>query len=291
MTKPVDEINFLELSERVRNVEAKVRTDQVETAAEYGLPRDLVAVEENIWKRLSPFKNRWPEVVEFDMQVAELEQRQAGIGGELADLHGRAKAAPDLDAAALAEWELRDRKGPRPEPTLPGIQDEIKQRQASWEALSVAVAKTLDEKVRYFEAYRGRLVKQADKQVKEARARYLRLVDELAEAREDLRGYRRAAVLAQLYPTEQAAAEPPDSFAGARKRALAPLGIGAPVAPDRVLEALRADAEWLASAATPEQRAAIEGYDPRQPPGTVWSDAPEERARRAKAMAEWANSR
>jgi hypothetical protein len=131
---PVDDIPHLELAERVRNVEARLCTDQVETAREHGLPRDLVAVEESIWKRLSPFKNRWPEITEFDMRVAELEQRQAEIQSELADLHARANAAPDLDAAALADWELSNRKGPRPAPTLPDIQDEIKQRQSSWEA-------------------------------------------------------------------------------------------------------------------------------------------------------------
>jgi hypothetical protein len=99
----------------------------------------------------------------------------------------------------------------------------------------VAIGKVLSQKIAYVEARRAKLTKQADRQAEEARARYLRLVDELAEAREDLRGYRRAAVWARLYPTEQAGAEPPDSFPGARKRALAPLGIGAPVAPERVL--------------------------------------------------------
>jgi hypothetical protein len=48
-----------------------------------------------------------------------------------------------------------------------------------------------------------------------------------------------------------------------------------------VFEALRADAEWLASAATPEQRAAMAGIDPRTPPMTEWSDDPEVKARRA----------
>jgi hypothetical protein len=58
-----------------------------------------------------------------------------------------------------------------------------------------------------------------------------------------------------------------------------------------VFEALRADAEWLASAATPEQRAAMAGIDPRTPPMTEWSDDPEVKARRARRIAEWAASR
>jgi hypothetical protein len=285
------ELATRDVAERIHNLESAVRKDQAQTAAEHGLPRDLVATQESVWRRISPLRNRWPEVLEFDMRVVELEQRQAEIQRELADLHARANAAPDVDAMVLADWELGDRKGPRPEPTLPGIQDDIRERQGSWEALTAAINKVLAEKVAFFERNRGRLVKQADRQAEDARARYLRLIDELAEAREDLRGYRRAAVLARLYPTEQAAAEPPDSFAGARKRALAPLGIGAPVAPDRVLDALRADAQWLAEAATPEQRAAMAGIDPRTPPNTEWSDDPEVKARRAQRMAAWANSR
>jgi 4'-phosphopantetheinyl transferase EntD len=114
---PVDDIPHLELAERVRNVEARLRTDQVETAREHGLPRDLFAVEESIWKRLSPFKNRWP--AEFDMRVAELEQQQAEIQSELADLHARANAAPDLDAAALADWELSTARGRAPRRPYP----------------------------------------------------------------------------------------------------------------------------------------------------------------------------
>jgi hypothetical protein len=58
-----------------------------------------------------------------------------------------------------------------------------------------------------------------------------------------------------------------------------------------VLDALRADADWLAEAATPEQRMAVAGIDPRTPPNTEWTDSPEAKARRAQRMAEWANSR
>jgi hypothetical protein len=47
----------------------------------------------------------------------------------------------------------------------------------------------------------------------------------------------------------------------------------------------------LAEAATPEQRAAMAGIDPRTPPNTEWSDDPEVKARRAQRMAAWANSR
>jgi len=86
--------------------------------------------------------------------------------------------------------------------------------------------------------------------------------------------------------------EAPDTFAGARKKALAPLGISVAVQPERVFDALRADAEWIASEMlTTEQAAAIAGKDPRLPPGTVWTDDPRERAKRNRAIGEWATRR
>jgi hypothetical protein len=95
-----------------------------------------------------------------------------------------------------------------------------------------------------------------------------------------------------LYPRAEAGAEPADSLAGARKKALAPMGVTAAVQPERIWQALRADAEWLASeGVTSEQAAAIAGRDVRLPPGTTWSDSPEERAKRAQKVGEWATRR
>jgi hypothetical protein len=58
-----------------------------------------------------------------------------------------------------------------------------------------------------------------------------------------------------------------------------------------VIDAFRADANWLRQAATPEQKALMgEGRDPRKPPATEWSDKPEARAERDKKTAEWLSS-
>jgi hypothetical protein len=91
---PAEELAIRDVAERVNNVESRLRKNQVETAADHGLPRNLVAVEESIWKRLSPFANKWPEIVEFDTRVAELELRQAQVGADLQQLHDRELAAP-----------------------------------------------------------------------------------------------------------------------------------------------------------------------------------------------------
>jgi hypothetical protein len=58
-----------------------------------------------------------------------------------------------------------------------------------------------------------------------------------------------------------------------------------------VLDALRADADWLRDAATPEQRIALQGLDPRKPPNTEWANDPTVQAARDKATAEWLSNR
>jgi hypothetical protein len=291
MTEPVDELNFLERSERVRNVEAKVRTDQVETAAEYGLPRNLVAVEQNAWKRLSPFGNRWPEVVEFDMKVAELEMRQAEVSAELQQLRDRELVAPAADAERLAAWQLDGERGDRPEPGLPAIKQEITERQADYEALTVAIGRVLDDKASYIDRHRGKLVREADKQVEQAHAQYLELIAKLVSVREELSGLRRAAVIARLHPRQEAMIEPPAGLVGGHPPTHKRYGLGRVYQLNEIAELLRLDASWLRTAQTVEQHAAIEGIDPRQPRGVEWSDDSEVKARKARRMAEWANSR
>jgi hypothetical protein len=44
---------------------------------------------------------------------------------------------------------------------------------------------------------------------------------------------------------------------------------------DRVFAALRSDSEWLTNAATPQQRAEIDGINPRKT-GAVWAGSPED---------------
>lgn len=263
------------LDQRLEAVEGKLRTDQVQTARDRGLPADLVSIETNVWRRLSPARNRWPEIAAFDERVAELEMRQAAKADALRELRDREIAAPAMDADRLATWQLDGEKGPRPEPELPAIREQIQGRQEEWEALTRATARVLADKTAFVEKHRGRLVKEADSYASEAHARYLELVDQLADARADLFAKRSAAMWARLYPGELAGRGPADTFAGGRRVPLQAMGLNANVEPGRVLDRLRADADWLYQAATPEQRFAIEGRHPRTPPDTVWDRSDE----------------
>ncbi len=64
-------------------------------------------------------------------------------------------------------------------------------------------------------------------------------------------------------------------------RDLPPRPITAQIESTELIEALRADAGWLRhAAATHEQRALLEGRDPRASRGAAWADTDEYRAER-----------
>jgi hypothetical protein len=221
----------------------------------------------------------------------KLEHRQSQVAAELQHLHDRELAAPAADAERLAAWQLDGERGDRPGPTLPAIRREVAERQADYEALTVAIGRVLDDKAIYVDQHRGKLTKDADKHVEQAHRRYLELVEELVAAREELSGLRRQAIWARLYPRQEATVEPPSGLVGGHPPTHKRFGLGRAYQLNEIAELLRLDASWLREAQTREQHAAIEGYDPRHKPGAVWSDAPEERAKRAKTMHEWAASR
>jgi hypothetical protein len=240
--------------------------------ADGNVPLNLATVEKNALRRLTPGRNRWPEIQKLDERVAQLEQRQAAVNAELATLHERQRASPNTDAQRLAQWQLDGQKGPRPEPELPAIEEAISQRQSDVDGLTVAITQVLDEKASFVEKHRERLVQQADQEAEDHHRRVLALIDELAEARSALAEARYKTLWAATFPDASAGQAPPNTLVGARRRPLERAGITSQVTPERVWEVLRADADWLKDASTPAQRAVMEGRDPnRRPTDAVWS--------------------
>ena len=188
-------------------VAGRVRTNQVEAIDQAALPRDLVATERSVWARFSPRRNPWGKLAEFDTRVAELDQRRAAVSERIADLEQRRANAPRLDAEALASW-LDGEHGPRPEPSLPTIEAELTTLRTEHEALLVAGDRVLQEKVRFAERNRRRLVREADRHVTETHARYLNLLAQAEQVRQELADFRQAAIFAALYPDSSAGQEP-----------------------------------------------------------------------------------
>jgi hypothetical protein len=186
---------------------------------------------------------------------------------------------------------MSDRRGSRPEPQADALEAAIKARQADFDGLTLAIGKTLEEKVDFVEKHRRRLREEADRDVEAAHERLAAAIEEVAEARDQLVDSRDMAVWAGVYPNGNTGVSPQTNLlAGGIVRAKRPqecaygvLGLVSQLRIDRVLDALRIDAAWLRTAATPEQRALLEGRDSRRSPATEWTDSEDHRdGRRAE---------
>lgn len=257
-----------------------------------GMPADLATAETNAFRRLSPRRNRWPELVALDARVAELETRKRDTTDALRALHERLASAPRADADRLASWEIADRKGSRPQPTTEALDREIADREAESAGLDTAIEHVLAEKATFVDKHRARLIQAADQETKDAHQQLQALINELGSARDALVEARQAALYAALYPGELALRGPRETLVagGHAKRTKDALGVDWQVEHARLLRALSSDAEYWRDAATPEQRAAIGGdarpVDPQRE--AVWTATPEgseaERAERQAAL-------
>ncbi|CAN5710062.1 hypothetical protein BH20ACT14_BH20ACT14_15990 [soil metagenome] len=251
------------------------------------------------FKRFSPTRNRWPEIAEFDRRVDELERRQASVNDELDALKEQHRASALADRERLAAW-VADENGQRPEPTAPATEKRIEELEANRDALVLAVLRLLDEKAAHVEKHRRRLGRDAAKATERAVERYKGLLSELEQARTEAMDARRAELWAALFPAELAIHDVGGALVlGGRTLRSVPWYISQTSA-ESVLTLLQADAEWIRNAQTADQRAEIEGTDPRHDPDTVWADSPEgakvrerqsREARERIEAARWSGSR
>jgi len=242
-----------------------------------GMPIDLATAETNALRRHSPRRNRWPELREIDDRVADLELRQGTAAQQLRALREQHANAPTVDADRLATWELDGRKGSRPQSSRPALETEIGEVELEVAGLEAAAGRELEAKAAFVEKHRARLVKDADRATAEAHERVIELVDELEAARTALVELRSSALWAAIYPDEPAARGPREVLlaGGLAKPIKSVLGIDVALETSRVLQALRADADYWRSAATPEQRAAMLGVsDTDRAGGATWSTTP-----------------
>ena len=156
-------------------------------ASEARPPRVVASEELSAWRRVSPLRARWPELVSLDDRVLELEQRAAALNEETARLIGdKLNAARVADSDALADWLAGGEKGRRPEPTVPAIEAEIKQKTADSDALLVARDRALEEKEEFVQKNRDRLIRESDRATEEAHKQCVDLIAALEEARGEL---------------------------------------------------------------------------------------------------------
>ena len=166
--------------------------------------RRSVRAESPFLHRVSLRRNPWPEVVAYDERARELSQRVATLNDEIVAREEALGKAAEADREALTAWQLADGKRPRPEPTAPAIEREIEEKKADQDAANAAVERVYEDKSRFVERHRSRLVGEADKATQGARDRYARAIEEAEAARDELIDYRAASLWANLFPGELA---------------------------------------------------------------------------------------
>ncbi len=242
----------------------------------YGdLPRDFepgvnLDVRERISRRRwSPRRNRSARVAEIDQTVARLEMRQLELDAELRELQERRVNAPGEHAVRLSTWELAGRKGPRPDPTVAALDEQIRDCQAEIDGVLLAISQTLEQKAAFIEKHRGRLVKEAEAEVAAARERLVGLLDSIAPARQELIEAREALAWFATFP-DSVPGETPEAnlLGGGLLRVSEVLGVRHQLRHRDVLTALARDAEWLS--AKPAERGSRAG-------NAMWADLDEGR--------------
>jgi hypothetical protein len=193
----------------------------------------------------------------------------------ISDQRGR----PAADAEALADWELNNRRGARPEPRASIIEKQISQRQADLEGIRTATERVLAGKATYVEQHRSQLTRDAGKATSEARSHYLAAVEALEHARGELLDCRLAERWALTYPDHSANREPQwmSSLARNLTERLTRAGISTSIDAAQLGRLLREDADALAEAFDPEQRAVVEPKSDAAT-GAAWADSDEGRA-------------
>ncbi len=244
-----------------------------------------------IARRFSPRRNRWADVAAFDSRAQELERRIAEMNTTLEKLENERRQAAERDHLALVTWQLQDRRGKRPESSAPGIEEEIKRTTADRDAAIVARDRVYEEKAEYVEKLRKRLTKETAKATEQARERYLSLISQLGEAREELVAARETELWAQFFPRELASELPATGAvcAGFRAPVEAATGLQVQLNAASLLHVLESDAEVLATLSTTEQARELGTIDPNHGAAT-WVDT-EEGQRQARKQREEARQR
>lgn len=238
-----------------------------------GMPTDLLTAEQSALRRLSPRRNRWRSVAEYDARVEELERQAQGLMDEMQALLDARAQTEQGDRDRLADWVERGSKGATPPSELIRLEEKIKDLQRRHEGVNHQVARVLREKSSHVARHRPRLVKDAQKATAVAERHYAELVDETEHARQEAVELREAELWARAYPDVRPNEhEVPPGVAGNLRAPLKKAGFDHALDPGSVFDVLREDAGWIPGAAKPELK---EKLGQAEQDGAQWLDTPE----------------
>jgi hypothetical protein len=239
------------------------------------VPRDLITHEQQVKLLPSPRRLRWKEIAKYDQRIAEVDRHQRELSEEAQRVAEELRVAPERDGDKLSTWQLTGRKGPKPESTVPALERQLADLHGAVEGMNRRRGEILDEKRQYVEKHRSKLLAECGKAAGRARERYEQTIADAEAARRELEEVRSASLWCGLFPdVAPHQYEVPKGVAGNLRRPLTEAGINGPVEPDKLFKLLSEDAAWLEHAADAEQKALLEGRDPRTG-RAVWTNTEE----------------
>jgi hypothetical protein len=237
---------------------------------------------------INPRNRRSRELAGFDEKVAALSARLGEANARILDLQSQRQGAPERDTERLAQWHLEGARGQRPEPEAGTFEQAIRDAEADRDGLQRAVDQVLDEKAAWVERHREKLVSDAAGETATARLEYEQAIEALEAARATLIDARLTELWALTFPSEVASRQPlrMQSLARALTGRLERAGVGKFAIDAPVMgRLLREDAEALAVAIDPEQKALLAGTDARAG-GALWEDSDQGQDLKQRAMRE-----
>lgn len=226
--------------------------------------REFVDHEAQTWRRWLPRAPMpWRDVAAYEEQIRQLEQRRSEVAARRQDAIDRLDGSGGRDLKALAEWERSGRDGPRPEPSRPALEAELKEIQREDHGLALALDQVARERADHVSKHRSKLMRDAEGLVEEAHAHATRALAEFEAARAQLTAARQLDLWVRFYPAPEAGMGPSfQLLAGGLRAVLEPLVGTRNVAVETVFAALRGDIDWVREALTVDQNRKLEG-DPR----------------------------
>ena len=289
------------LQEAGQKLQREIAADPLHTRGVGHLPVDperarLELTEEQRVRRSSrPKSRRWRGLAKLDDKIDALALRLEEASQEAQRAEERVQQAPEEDARTLADWLAAGERGRRPEATLYERQRERDAARLHIEALQRTLDEALEERLRYVERNRDKMLEDARKDVDAARARLLAHVAELPALRADLLDARDLVIWSATFPDAAQSYGFPHALAlGLLEPVKATLGTTNRLDYQSVVAALEADADALADRHHVQVLKALGTAPPRTPlTEAMWTEDEEHKAwakqelERARKLAEW----
>jgi hypothetical protein len=256
---------------------------------------ELIGEERRALLSSRPRGRRWRDLAKLDDKLDGLQRRLVDAGRSLQAAEQAVEAAPAVDARTLAAWIQAGERGKPPASTVADRERERDAARLIVEALQLEVDRALEERREHIERHRDRMVKDAQKDVEDARERLAAHISQLPELRETLLAARENLRWVSTFPEQAEAFGFPTALAlGLRQPVKETLQTSARVEYRGMVAALEADAAALAEQLGPTVKERL-GLAPRPTPEdrAMWWDDEDavawrkEQVERARRLAEW----